>query len=77
MIVSGPQVVVHGHVLRLKSSPPIQPMDTERYAELVYRLTDYNAILGGGETIAELQQMLEEIEGEAAYQSFAADFYSF
>ena len=52
-------------------------MDTERYAELVYRLTDYNAILSGGETIAELQKMLEEIEGEAAYESFAAGFYSF
>ena len=52
-------------------------MNSERYAELVYRLTDYNAILGGGETIAELQQMLEEIEGEAAYESFAAGFYSF
>ena len=52
-------------------------MNTERYAELVYRLIDHNAILGGGETIAELQQMLEEIEGEAAYESFAAGFYSF
>ena len=52
-------------------------MITERYAELVYRLKDYNVIIGGGETIAELQAMLEEVEGEAAYESFCSDFYSY
>ena len=52
-------------------------MNTERYAELIYRLIDHNAILGGGETIAELQAMLEEIEGEQAYESFCSEFYSY
>lgn len=52
-------------------------MDIELYSELADRLTQANAIIGGGETIAELQQMLEEIEGEAAYESFTAGFYSY
>lgn len=62
-------------------NPSPQPkdltMDTELYAELVDRLAEADAILGGAETIAELQQMLEEIEGEAAYESFTAGFYSY
>ena len=52
-------------------------MDTELYAELIDRLTEADAIIGGGETITELQKMLEEIEGEAAYESFTAGFYSY
>lgn len=52
-------------------------MDTERYAELVDRLTEADAIIGGGETLNELQQMLEEIEGEAAWESHCADFYTY
>lgn len=52
-------------------------MNTELYAELLDRLIEANAILGGGETIAELQQLLEEIEGEAAYEAHCADFYSY
>ena len=52
-------------------------MDTERYQELQDRLTAHNAILGGGETLAELQTLLEEIEGEAAWDSHVASFYSF
>ena len=54
-----------------------QSMDTELYAELVDRLTEADAIIGGGETLDELQEMLEEIEGEAAYESFTAGFYSY
>lgn len=51
-------------------------IDTERRTELQERLKEHNAILGGGETISELQILLEEIEGEAAYDSHCADFYS-
>lgn len=52
-------------------------MDTERYQELTERLTAHNAILGGGETISELENLLEEIEGESAWDSHLASSYSF
>lgn len=52
-------------------------MDTERYDELVERLTELNAIIGGGETLSELQEMLEDIEGELAWEAYTADFYSY
>lgn len=51
--------------------------DPERYDELIKRLKNHNAILGGFETISELQQLLEEIEGESAWDSYVASFYSY
>ena len=51
--------------------------DSERYDELIERLKNHNAILGGFETISELQQLLEEIEGESAWDSYVASFYSY
>ena len=51
--------------------------DIELYEELRDQLIELNAILSGGETIGELQQMLEEIETEAAFQDFCAEAYSF
>ena len=52
-------------------------MDTERYGELQTRLKEHNAILGGGETLSELQTLLEELEGEKAWESHSAGFYSY
>lgn len=52
-------------------------MDNERYDELSARLKEHNAILGGGETLSELQTLLQEIEGEAAWNSHCQDFHSF
>lgn len=51
--------------------------DIETYEELREKLVNYNAILGGGETLSELQQLLEEIESELAYQDHIASFYSY
>ena len=51
--------------------------DIETYEELRQELINHNAILGGGETISELRQLLEEIEGESAAQDHIASFYSY
>ena len=51
--------------------------DIETYEELREKLVNYNAILGGGETLSELQQLLEEIESELAYQDHIASSYSY
>ena len=51
--------------------------DIETYEELRQELINHNAILGGGETISELQQLLEEIESESAAQDHIASFYSY
>jgi len=51
--------------------------DIEIYEELREKLVNYNAILGGGETISELRQLLEEIESESAAQDHIASFYSY
>ena len=68
-----PQMLYNLEVPNKGTHPMI---DTERHAELQERLKEHNAILGGGETLSELQTLLEEIEGEAAYDSNCADFYS-
>jgi len=52
-------------------------MDTERYDELQARLQEHNALLGGGETLSELQTLLEEIEGEKAWDCNNAEAYSY
>jgi len=52
-------------------------MDIERYSELQARLKDHNAILGGGETLSELQTLLEDLEGEKAWDCNTADAYSY
>ena len=54
-----------------------QMFDIELHEELRQELISHNAILGGGETLSELQQLLEEIEGESAAQDHIASFYSY
>lgn len=51
--------------------------DIELYEQVRQELVNRNAILGGGETLSELQQLLEEIESESAYQDHIASFYSY
>ena len=51
--------------------------DIELHEELRQELINHNAILGGGETLSELQQLLEEIEEESAAQDHIAGFYSY
>ena len=51
--------------------------DIELYEELRQELVNHNAILGGGETLSELQQLLQEIEEESAAQDHIASFYSY
>ena len=51
--------------------------DIELYEQVRQELVNHNAILGGGETLSELQQLLEEIESESAYQDHIASFYSY
>lgn len=51
--------------------------DIELHEELRQELISRNAILGGGETLSELQQLLEEIEEESAAQNHISSFYSY